>query len=616
MKKLLPVILLGAVLSFNTQAQSIFGTDVYHGDDPINWSTVKSAGVGYAWCKSSQGTGTTDPDFASNMSTGVSAKEIMGAYHYATPENDSADVEAKFFVSVAGAYMKPGCLPPALDLEDPASGPTLSSSFSSAALTAWVNLFCSTVQSLTGVAPIIYTEGSIANYLQSSVTKYGLWTADPDGSATAIPSSTYLGVWGTKWLFKQYTWTATINGLGNNPNSDEDVFNGDSTAFNKLIGGAAVTPAFTSNVRSGCVGLVVKYTDKSTSTGTITGYKWTFQGGSPATSTVATPTVTYTASGTYNVSEVVTSTTGKDSITSTAYINVIPTASLPLSETFQSSTFPPTGWTMNYPSPGDSAWQLCTSIGYNSTQCMYFPANCGNSGNISGERQQIYTPDFSFAGVTNAEMSFEVAYEPSNLTSTPKYSDTLVVYYSLDCGTTWKSIYSKGGATLCTTGSTTNANTDVVTTSRGNCFEPPSTSAWRRDSISLSAVNGQSSVMFSFENRSGWGNIMYLDNININTYSPTSVQAIVDNYEVKVYPNPNKGLFTMQINNAQLTMGDGQLQVDIYNVLGEKVYSTSSIVNSQLSINLDTQANGIYFYRVMTEEGNKFIAEGKLIVQK
>lgn len=613
MKKLLLSVLLSSIFGFSANAQTILGVDVYHGDDPITWSSVKSAGYGFAWCKSSQGTSYTDPDFASNMSTGVAAHEYMGAYHYATPESDGASAEAKYFVSVAGAYMKPGYLPPALDLEDPVSGPTLASSFTSAALTAWVDTFCANVQSMTGVAPIIYTEGSIANYLQSSVTKYGLWTADPDGSTTATPSSTYLGVWKT-WMFKQYTWTANVPGLASSPNSDADVFNGDSTAFKTLVGGAAVTPAFTSNVRTGCIGLTVKYTDKSTSTGTITGYKWTFQGGSPATSTVANPTVTYNSSGKYNVTEVVTSSTGKDSITSVAYINVIPTATLPLSETFQSSTFPPSGWTMNYPVATDSAWELCTSNGYNSTQCMYFPANCGQTVNIAGERQQLYTPDFSFASVTNAELSFDVAYEPSNVTSTPAYSDTLVVYYSTDCGTTWTSIYSKGGMTLCTTGSTTGNGTDV---NSNKCFVPPAgTTAWRRDSVSLAALNGQASVMFSFECRSGWGNIMYIDNIDVNSPSLTSVQNLAGNIDVKVYPNPSKGIFTIQTANGQQLMANSQIEV--YNTLGENVVSTSPLPlgGQGWALDLSSQPNGVYFYRIISQKDGSFISGGKLVVQK
>lgn len=372
-----------------------------------------------------------------------------------------------------------------------------------------------------------------------------------------------------------------------------------------------VTPNYTSNVKAGCAGMTVNYTDASTSTGTITGYKWTFQGGSPATSTIANPTVTYSKAGTYNVTEVVTSTTGTDSITNIAYINVIPTATLPLNETFQSATFPPTGWTMNYPSPDDSAWELCKSNGYSSTQCMYFPANCGQTINITGERQQIYTPDFSFASVTNAELSFDVAYEPANV---PTYSDTLVIYYSTDCGNTWKQIYSKGGMTLCTTGGTTDGKTDV---NSAGCFVPPTTTAWRKDSVSLSMLNGVAGAMFSFEMRSGWGNILYLDNININSPSLTSVQNITNGTDVKVYPNPSNGSFNFQApSNSPI---GGESVILVYNVLGQQVFASplKSLTSGGQSWTLDlsSHSNGVYFYRLVSEEG-KMLSTGKLVLEK
>jgi len=367
---------------------------------------------------------------------------------------------------------------------------------------------------------------------------------------------------------------------------------------------ATVTPNFTSNVKSGCMGMTVKYTDVSTSTGTITGYKWTFNGGSPATSTSANPTVTYSSAGTYNVTEVVTSTTGVDSINSIAYVNVIPTAALPMQETFQSSTFPPTGWTLNLPSPDDSVWQLCKSVGYGSTQCMYFPANCGQTINITGERQQMYTPDYSFSGVTNAELSFDVAYEPS---SVPTYSDTLVVYYSTDCGNSWTQIYSKGGMTLCTTGSTTNAKTDV---NSAGCFVPPSTTAWRKDSVSLAMLNGVSGAMFSFEARSGWGNIIYLDNININSPSLTSILNVANNNDVKVYPNPNNGSFNVELTNTEI----GTANIEIYDALGQQVYNTVAKPGIT-QVNLNTKSTGMYFYRVLTQDG-RLVSQGKLMLQK
>jgi len=609
MKKQLLTASLLTLLGYGANAQTILGIDVSSYQGNPTWSSVKSAGYTFAYAKASEGTTIADGSFVYNMTNGTVAGVKMGAYHFCDPIKDAASADATYFLSIAQKYITNCNMPPMLDVED-TPGDAALSTMGAAALTTWVVDWCTAVQNATGIAPIIYTDGSYAALMQAAATKYGLWIATVSGNPATPPSTT--GTWST-WVLNQYSWTGAVPGISGSV--DLDVFNGNTTAFNALVPCNPVMPAFTASATIGCPGMSVNFTDKSTSTGTINAWRWEFQGGTPSSAKVQNPTgIVYSTPGTYYVKEVVNSTTGHDSVTINGYIRVVSSGTLPLSETFQTSTFPPTGWLLNFPSASDSAWQLCSSLGYNSTQSMYFPANCGNSGNISGQRQQVYTPDYSFAGITNAEMSFDVAYEPSNLTSTPKYSDTLVVYYSLDCGNTWKSIYSKGGATLCTTGSTTNANTDVVTTSRGNCFEPPSTSAWRRDSVNLSTLNGQSSVMFSFENRSGWGNIMYLDNINVTSPGLTSVQNLESTTDVKVYPNPNNGSFTMQIQNGQIASSE-KLQVLIYNILGEQVYAETSTFNSQLSINLGVKASGVYFYRIMTESGDKLVSEGKVIVQ-
>ena len=69
------------------------------------------------------------------------------------------------------------------------------------------------------------------------------------------------------------------------------------------------------------VGNSVTFTDLS-SGGTITGRSWTFQGGSPSTSTATSPVITYNTAGTYNVSLTVTSSTDNASITKNGYITV------------------------------------------------------------------------------------------------------------------------------------------------------------------------------------------------------------------------------------------------------------------------------------------------------
>jgi GH25 family lysozyme M1 (1,4-beta-N-acetylmuramidase) len=614
MQKKLLIILLACISFSVINAQTILGVDVSSYEGTINWSQVKAGGYTFAFAKATEGVGLTDSYFVGNETNGTAAGVVMGAYHFGHPENNTATAEANYFLSVAGPYIKTCYLPPVLDLEDPPSGPSLSTYFTPAQLTAWVQTWMTTVKNATGIAPIIYIGPSNASFVDSSLNVYGLWIDDYNSNPKNPPPN--IGVWKT-WDFKQYSWTGTIPGISGTNNVDQDVFHGSINQFNTLIGCNAVLAGFTSNVKSVCPGSSVNFTDQSTTTGTLSGWQWTFAGGTPSTSTSQNPTITYNTPGVYSVKEVVTSSVGKDSVTYSTYINVLATGTLPLIEDFQSSTFPPTGWYLNLPSANDSMWELCTSKGYSSTHCMYFPANCGQTVNIAGQRQQIYTPVYSFATAKNAEMSFDVAYEPSNLTSTPKYSDTLVVYYSTDCGNTWTSIYSKGGATLSTTGSTTGAGTDTAGSHGHGCFEPPSNSAWRRDSVSLVSLYGQSSVMFSFESRSGWGNIVYLDNINVTAPGLTSIPTITNNNDVRIYPNPSSGVFNLIVSNYESTM---DYTISIYNLLGQQVYSASLNALPQITqgfaIDLGNKTNGMYFYRIANATRDKIVAEGKLVLQK
>ncbi len=84
---------------------------------------------------------------------------------------------------------------------------------------------------------------------------------------------------------------------------------------------------YTANVTTGCIPLVVEFTDNSSSN--VTEWNWTFPGGTPSTSTEASPTVTYNMTGEYDVSLVVSSSAGSDELVSTDLIITedLPTAS-------------------------------------------------------------------------------------------------------------------------------------------------------------------------------------------------------------------------------------------------------------------------------------------------
>ena len=88
-----------------------------------------------------------------------------------------------------------------------------------------------------------------------------------------------------------------------------------------------VSAAFTASTVLVCNGQQVQFTNNSM--GTNLTYQWTFEGGTPATSTLQNPTVTYNNTGFFDVKLVATNGTVTDSITKSDFIQVITTPATP-----------------------------------------------------------------------------------------------------------------------------------------------------------------------------------------------------------------------------------------------------------------------------------------------
>jgi GH25 family lysozyme M1 (1,4-beta-N-acetylmuramidase) len=215
----------------------IIGVDVYSGNGTINWAQVKAAGYTFAYAKATEGVGYTDSKYLSYAVNGVAAGMKMGAYHFARPDlnptNAGAIAEANYFLSVAQPYIVSCQLPPSLDLE----GSYLTTSFTSAQLTAWVQNWMTTVETATGIKPVLYIGASTVSFLNSSLNTYPLWRDELTGSPSP---ATNLGVW-TTWAFNQYSWTGTVPGIAGSQ-TDLDFFNGNTmAAFNTFMGCSVAT---------------------------------------------------------------------------------------------------------------------------------------------------------------------------------------------------------------------------------------------------------------------------------------------------------------------------------------------------------------------------------------
>lgn len=99
----------------------------------------------------------------------------------------------------------------------------------------------------------------------------------------------------------------------------------------------------------------------------------------------------------------------------------------------------------------------------------------------------------------------------------------------------------------------------------------------------------------------------------IDTSAVVGINRLTNNLvNLRVFPNPNNGLFTIRLANNIQPMANSR--IEIYNMLGEKVYSVFTHFSSLISINLGFQPNGVYLYRVIDFENNT-VASGKFIIQ-
>jgi autotransporter-associated beta strand protein len=244
--------------------QRPMGTDVSGYQPSINWTTVKNAGVTFAWAKATESTGYTSPDFASQMAGAKSVGIYIGAYHFARPGSNpnltganSAQSEAAFFWSVAGSYVTGGgaYLVPMLDWEDTTITNT---SLTQSTASQWVIEWCNTVSNYAKangvtVTPVVYTgtwysEPGTYPGLNTTVTGLPSWIAAyPECNAqdqcgtpnpqSGGPGSTY--PWST-WSIWQY-------GNTNWSGGDSDVFSGTMAQFQQLflIGGTNVATTAT-----------------------------------------------------------------------------------------------------------------------------------------------------------------------------------------------------------------------------------------------------------------------------------------------------------------------------------------------------------------------------------
>lgn len=221
------------------------------GMDVSNWQgcvdeqrarQAKAGGVSFAFVKATEGTGFVDRTADCTMQGLTAAGIRKGVYHFARPDANSPEAEAKWFIANTRGYIGTGVIP-VLDWEPGGSMNGWS---------WWAKRWLDAVQAAWGVKPLIYMSASTisaGDWNSVAQADYGLWVAGyPRGYAAdsvrhpgAPPYS--LGPWrfAVAW---QYSSSGTVPGVGDR--IDVNWFYGDAATWSRYAGatvGSKANPA-------------------------------------------------------------------------------------------------------------------------------------------------------------------------------------------------------------------------------------------------------------------------------------------------------------------------------------------------------------------------------------
>jgi len=387
---------------------------------------------------------------------------------------------------------------------------------------------------------------------------------------------------------------STLNGLDQLNTSANHAFTGVADPYTTAI--CKPIAGFTYDEEYICEGGNVTYTDDSYNA-TPTAWNWTFTGGTPNVSLSSNPTIIYSTPGVYDVTYEPSTSAGSDVITKT---NIVTVSSLTadyggaLVYDFENGASYANDWIVTNSSGVEWERNSTASVsGANSIRIR------NSETTTDGEFDVLISPSFNVSSVSTKTMTFKQAFVKKNSAN----NDRLFVYYSTNCGQSWNY-----GLLL-----TSSSLSSSSTTFQSVPFVPTS-GDWVTRVVDLSSISTATNVRFKFEFKSGGGNDLYIDDINLGNGS-VSVKEFSKVANFSIYPNPTKSSAQISFN---LIEDVNSLSIKVRNAVGQEVTSVidaQAFSSGKYTLKIDEErklASGIYFVQFNADDNVKV---QKLIVQ-
>ena len=406
------------------------------------------------------------------------------------------------------------------------------------------------------------------------------------------------------------------------------------------------TAAFTPSTAEGCAPLEVNFTNSSSAN--TTSFDWTFEGGTPATSTEAEPTVVFDQPGVYTVTLVATNSAGSSTTTSTITVNGPPTAGFTsqtagLSVVLTNTSANATSYSWDFGDTNTSTVPNPTHTYSNTgsfTIVLRATNACGTTvfsqdveilgtapiSSFTASEQIVCVPmtvqftDQSAGDPTSWNWTFPGGNPATSILQNPEvtysvpgiYSVTLEVTNAFGSNTVTLPNYIEVLA-LPTANFTYVADQTTVTftnmSQNGDAyvwnFGDGSTSM-EMNPVHKYAMPGPYTVELTVVNNCGASTLQQM----IMLISGTGEAAWLESF--RLYPNPSTGLFNLEMNGE----AQAELEFALYNAIGQLVNrQVADFGTGQLNRQFDYSQQPTGMYTLMVRSGAK-VVQVKLAIQR
>ena len=309
----------------------------------------------------------------------------------------------------------------------------------------------------------------------------------------------------------------------------------------------------------------------------VTSRTWTFEGGTPSTSSDENPVVTYNTPGIYSVTLEVANGGDTESLTRTNYISVFSTTGdeIPYFEGFESMTNIQDGNRFALVNENDaSTWEVTDEAASLSSKS----AMLSNFGVDDGMQDELISGTIDLSGVDASEdmiFSFDYSYNKRNSSN----DEELRIYISSDCGESWtlRKILDSD---------------EMAHDTKSSPYFAIWSDWWTNEVITtITSPYYVENFQYKFQFTNDNGNNIFLDNIKL--YPASLANLNEEQLDFSIYPNPAQSELNILLEGVQAT------SYQIMDMSG-RVIQTDRF---ESTIDISTIAEGVYSLQLTNENG-------------